>query len=63
MRTEAQAEILWELLPKRPLRANPRVVKRKMSNFAVKRAHHKEWPQPTRRSQEAVNVHPPEIAA
>jgi hypothetical protein len=35
------------LLPTRRLRALPRVVKRKMSNFGVKRAHHRHWPQPT----------------
>jgi len=32
----------------RRLRAAARVVKRKMSNYAVKRTHHRTWPQPTR---------------
>jgi hypothetical protein len=41
-------ELLRHLVPKRRLRANPRVVKRKMSNFGVKRAAHRCWPQPTR---------------
>jgi hypothetical protein len=31
---------MFELLPRRRNRTNPRVVKRKMSNYAVKRAEH-----------------------
>jgi hypothetical protein len=50
------AEISAQLLPRRRLRANPRVVKRKMSGFAVKRSVHRRWPQPTRRSADAVRV-------
>ena len=46
--------MLFGLLPARRLRAAPRVVKRKMSDYAVKRTAHKDWPQP------AV---PPETAA
>jgi hypothetical protein len=49
-------EILWELLPERRLRANPRVVKRKMSSFGVKRISHRSWPQPTRPLSEALQV-------
>ena len=45
-----------QLLPIRRLRAFPRVVKRKMSSFGVKRAHHKAWPQPTRLAVEAVVI-------
>jgi hypothetical protein len=52
----AIAEILTERLPMRRLRAVPRAVKRKMSNFAAKRAHHRQWPQPTRPDAEAVVV-------
>jgi len=37
----AIAEILTERLPGRRLRAFPRAVKRKMSNFAAKRSHHR----------------------
>jgi hypothetical protein len=33
-------------LPKRRLRSNPRVVKRKMSKFLKKRPEHNNWPQP-----------------
>jgi len=43
----ATAEILRGLLPERRLRSNARVVRRKMSNFGVKRATHRRWPQPT----------------
>jgi hypothetical protein len=34
-------------LPERRLRSNPRVVKRKMSNFRLKRPEHRHWSQPT----------------
>ena len=40
-------EIAKQLLPIRRLRAFPRVVKRKMSSFGVKRAKHRAWPRPT----------------
>jgi len=44
-------------LPQRRLRTNPRVVKRKMSNFKLKRTQHRAWPQPTSRSfREAIEV-------
>jgi hypothetical protein len=52
----AIAEILAGLLPPRRLRAAARVVKRKMSNFALKRAAHREWPCPSRPPAEAVRV-------
>jgi hypothetical protein len=45
-----------EQLPKRDHRCNPRVVKRKMSNFDLKRACHRHWPQPTKSFAEAVVV-------
>lgn len=50
------AEILEERLPARRLRAHPRVVKRKMSNFARKRSHHRSWPQPTKAPAHAIRV-------
>jgi hypothetical protein len=34
----------------------PRVVKRKMSNFALKRDPHRHWPQPTKSPDEAVVI-------
>ena len=54
--TEAFAEICRELLPERRLRAAPRVVKRKMSSYNVKRPEHKAWPRPERRPADAVRV-------
>lgn len=41
-------------LPERANRSNPRVVKRKMSNFNKKRDKHRSWPQPTKLFSEAV---------
>jgi Insertion element 4 transposase N-terminal/Transposase DDE domain len=41
------AEICRELVPRRRLRSAPRVVKRKMSNYGVKRSEHRYWPRPT----------------
>lgn len=35
-------------------RCNPRVVKRKMSNFGVKNPSHRNWSQPTKSFREAV---------
>ncbi len=52
----AIAEIVHELLPARRLRSAARVVKRKMSNYGVKRAEHRDWPRPTLASSEAVKV-------
>jgi hypothetical protein len=49
-------EICRRLLPPRRLRAAPRAVKRKMSNYAVKRTTHRSWPQPARPPADAVRV-------
>jgi hypothetical protein len=54
----AAAEILTDRLPPRRLRAFPRVVKRKMSNYHRKRPHHHRWPQPTRPAADAVVIQP-----
>ena len=43
-------------LPERANRLNPRVVKRKMSKFNLKRPKHQHWPQPTKPFPEAVAV-------
>ena len=43
-------DLVTKLLPERRLRTNPRVVKRKMSNFRLKRPEHCGWPQPLARS-------------
>jgi len=52
----AIAEILAGLLPPRRLRANARVVKRKMSGFGVKRAAHRTWPRPTLPPADSVRI-------
>ena len=39
--------IVRQRLPPRPHRTHPRVVKRKMSNFKLKRPEHRPWPQPS----------------
>ena len=44
--TRLLREIAREQLPERRLRSNPRVVRRKMSTFKLKRAKHANWPQP-----------------
>ena len=51
-------DLLAHLLPTRRLRSQPRVVKRKMSNFGVKRAEHRLWPQPTLDPVDAVAIAP-----
>lgn len=43
-------------LPARRLRSNPRVVKRKMSKFDLKRPEHQHWPQPTCPFWQAVRL-------
>lgn len=43
-------------LPERRNRVNPRVVKRKMSNFLKKRPKHYDWPQPQLSFKEAIFV-------
>lgn len=52
----AIAEIGAELLPRRRLRAAARVIKRKMSNYGVKRVEHRSWPQPEHSITEAICV-------
>jgi Insertion element 4 transposase N-terminal/Transposase DDE domain len=52
----AITEITRELLPDRRLRAAARVVKRKMSNYGVKRAEHRSWPRPTMPVGQGVRV-------
>jgi len=43
-----------EQLPKRDNRCNPRVIKRKMSKFDLKREQHYNWPQPTKPFADAL---------
>lgn len=49
-------DIARHRLPEREGRINPRVVKRKMSNFRLKRAEHQHWPQPSVPFREAVTI-------
>jgi hypothetical protein len=52
------ARLLWDIadgrLPPRRPRSNPRVVKRKMSKFRLKRPKHSHWPQPSKPFRQAV---------
>lgn len=52
----AIAETLHRLLPERRLRSNARVVRRKMSGFNVKRAAHRDRPQPTLLTSSALRI-------
>ncbi len=48
------AEIAEEVLPQRRNRINPRVIKRKMSNWRKKRPEHRHYPQPTKKFRQSV---------
>jgi hypothetical protein len=52
----ATSELLHGLLPTRRPRANARVVRRKMSNYNVKRAAHRNWPTPTLPISSAIRI-------
>jgi hypothetical protein len=54
LRNRLLHDIARTQLPERVHRSNPRVVKRKMSNFDKKRAKHRNWPQPTKPFAETV---------
>ena len=56
VRSQAIAEIVSVPLPERRLRSSPRMVKRKMTRYHVKRLQHRHWPQPTRSPQEAILI-------
>ncbi len=49
-------EIGEEVLEKRRDRCNPRVIKRKMSNWKKKRPEHLQWPQPTKDFRQSVCI-------
>jgi hypothetical protein len=53
---QAITEILAERLGPRRIRTNPRVIKRKMSNWAVKRPEHRNWPKPTKPPSDAITI-------
>jgi hypothetical protein len=48
------ADVAAHPLPPRRNRSNPRVVKRKMSNFRVKCPKHRHWPQPSKAFHDAI---------
>jgi hypothetical protein len=50
------AEIAEEVLPQRRNRINPRVIKRKMSNWRKKRPEHRRYPQPTKKFRQSVVI-------
>ena len=50
------ADIARHRLPERENRSNPRVVKRKMSKFDLKRPEHLRWTQPSKSFQKAVVI-------
>lgn len=52
----AITEILANTLGPRRLRSNPRVIKRKMSNWAVKRPEHRNPPKPTKAPSNAIAI-------
>ena len=53
---------LQRQLSQRRLRASPRVVKRKMSGYPLKRAAHRNWPRPARPPGEAITIADPATA-
>jgi len=53
---QAIGEILEQPILKRRARRNPRVIKRKMSNWPVKRPEHRHWPQPTKPAADAIDI-------
>jgi hypothetical protein len=50
------AEIAEELLPERRNRINPRVIKRKMSNWRKKRPEHRRYLQPTKKFRQSIVI-------
>jgi len=56
--TEGLREIARHLLPPRRGRVNPRVIKRKMSGFKVKRDEHRKPVPPQPNPTEAVTIAP-----
>jgi hypothetical protein len=50
------AEVAEEVLEERRDRVNPRVIKRKMSNWKKKRPEHRHYPQPTKKFRQSVVI-------
>lgn len=49
-------EILAEPLPERRPRRNPRVIKRKMSKWPVKRPEHSDPPKPAETAEDTIAI-------
>ena len=56
LRKRLLRDLVSALLPVRRSRINPRVVKRKMSDFHLKRAEHARWPQPSMPFHQSVQL-------
>jgi len=50
------AEVAEEVLEKRRDRVNPRVIKRKMSNWKKKRPEHRHYAQPTKKFRQSIII-------
>jgi hypothetical protein len=50
------AEVGEEILPPRRNRINPRVIKKKMSNWKKKKPEHRPYPQPAKESRDAIVI-------
>ncbi|SCF91883.1 hypothetical protein GA0115260_1042818 [Streptomyces sp. MnatMP-M27] len=55
-----EQDLLERLLPARRLHSQPRAVKRKTSNYQLKRAEHHLRPQPTRTGTQAILITRPQ---
>jgi Transposase DDE domain len=53
---ELLAEVAEEIVEPRRERINPRVIKRKMSNWRKKRPEHRQHPQPTKKFRQSVEI-------
>lgn len=52
----ATCQILEQVLPKRRLRSNPRVVRKRISPYPTKYPNHSNWPQPFREVKDLIYV-------
>ncbi len=55
-RSRATCQILEQVLPKRRLRSNPRVVRKRMSPYPTKYPNHSNWPQPSREAKDLIYI-------
>ena len=50
----ACCQILDQVLPKRRLRSNPHVIRKRMSPYPTKYPNHNNWPQPSRSAKDLI---------